>query len=208
MAKREKNPARLVKPETGFPRGTLIWARLFEAEAMEEGQEKSYSGAVMFKKGADVQPLKDGYDAAVSDQWPGKKPRKIKNSPFIEGDELEDLLEEYEYLKGSILVLKFRRYEKYGQPQLWDQNVEAIESQTEMYSGAEVLCDVEFFGWERPTGNGISCRVNGIQKVREGEPLGGGKTETADSFKRVKVEGKSKNRRAKDDDDDDDDDVI
>lgn len=202
MARKEKDPARLVKPETGFPRGTLIWARLFDPEAMEDGQEKSYSCAVMFDRKANIDPLKDAYDAAVADQWPGKKPRKIKNSPFIEGDDLEELVEEYEYLKDAVLVLKMRRYEKYGQPQLWDQSVEAIESQSEMYSGCQVLCDVEFFGWERPTGNGISCRVNGIQKVRDGEPLGGGKTDTEDSFKRVKVEGKGKSRRDRDDDDD------
>lgn len=202
MARKDKDPARLLRPETGFPRGRLIWARLFEPEAMEEGQKKSYSCAVMFDRKADLGPLRAAYDAAVSDQWKSP-PRKIK-SPFIEGDDLADLVDDYEYLKDAVLVLKLRRYEDHGQPQLWDQNVEAIESKSEMYSGCHVLCDVEFYGWERPTAKGVSARVNGIQKVREDEPLGGGKTETADSFSRVRVEkGEGKRRRPPADDDDD-----
>lgn len=221
MARQEKSRDRLIKGAAdGFPRGTLIWARLFEAEAMEDGQEKSFSCAIMFKKGADLDALRRGYKAACVDQFGASKPPRRSKSCFIEGDELEELVEDYPYLEDAELVLKLRRYEKYGQPQLWDQNVEAIESPTEMYSGAEVVADVEFFGWERTSGSGVSCRVNGIQKVRDGEPLAGG-NDTEDSFERVKVDrderrGKSSRVRDKDDDDDrprrrrerEDDDVI
>lgn len=196
MAKKEKDPARLLTPKNGFPRGRLIWARLFEAEAMEEGNEPSYSCAVLFKKGTNIKAIRKGIDAAKKDQWGGKPPRKL-NVCVMEDEEIEDLAEEYDYIEPGDVVLKMRRYEKYGQPQLWDQNVEAIESPQEMYSGCHVVCDVEFFGWERKTSSGVSCRVNGIMKVREDEPLGGGKANTKDSFDDVETD---------DDDDDDDDD--
>lgn len=224
MAKKEKDPARLLTPQNGFPRGTLIWARLFEAEAMEEGNDPSYSCAILFKEGANIKSIRKAIDAAKKDQWGGKPPRKLNICLIDDDREIEDLAEEYEYIEPGDVILKLRRYEKYGQPQLWDQNVEAIESPTEMYAGCEVVADVEFFGWERKTSAGVSCRVNGLQKVREGEPLGGGKANTKNSFESVETDdddnddndddddrrsrrGRSKptrsNRRDKDDEDDD-----
>lgn len=196
MARKEKDPARLLSAVTSppFPVGTLIWARLFEAEAMEEGNDASYSCAILYKEKDNIKAIRAGVEAAKRDQWARKAPRKLTMCLIDDDREIEDLAEEYDYIEPGDVILKLRRYEKYGAPQLWDQNVEAIESPTEMYSGCKVVADVEFFAWERKTSSGVSCRLNGLQKVREGEPLGGGKANTKDSFERVET----------DDDDDDD----
>jgi hypothetical protein len=214
--KREKNPDRLLTPQNGFPRGRLIWARLFEAEAMEEGNEPSYSCAILFKEDQNIKPIRRAIKAAIDDMqgWKGKLPRKA-NMCLIEGDEIEELAEDYDYIEPGDVILKLRRYEKYGRPEYWDQNVDAIESPQEMYSGCHVVADVEFFGWERNTGAGVSCRLNALQKVREGEPLGGGKLDTKDNFQRQEVDDedddddddrslrRSKSKKRRDDDDDD-----
>jgi hypothetical protein len=197
MAKKEKDPARMLTPSNGFPRGILIWARLFEAEAMEEGNDASYSCAILYKADQNIKPIRKGIEAAKKDQWGGKAPRKLNVCLIDDDREIEALAEDYDYIEPGDTILKLRRYEKYGAPQLWDQDVEKIESPTEMYSGCHVVGDVEFFGWERKTSSGVSCRLNGLQKVREGEPIGGGKANTADSFEKVDTD---------DDDDDDDDD--
>ncbi|HTR71745.1 MAG TPA: ssDNA-binding protein [Mycobacteriales bacterium] len=200
MAKKgkDKSPERMIRgAKDGFPRGRLIWARLFEAEAMEEGQDKSFSCAIRFDEDADLDVLREGFKAACVDQFGSSKPPRRAHSCFIEGDELAELIEDGKVPEGTtegMVILKLRRYEKYGAPQLWDQNVEPIESPTEMYSGCHVLADVEFYGWERSTGSGVSCRLNGLQKVREDEPLGGGKNETEESFERVAVKGRDGRR--------------
>lgn len=195
MAKKEKDPARMVTPQNGFPRGRLIWARLFEAEAMEEGNDPSFSCAILYKANQNIKSLRKGIEAAKRDQFGTKVPRKLNVCLIDDDRDIEELAEQYDYIEPGDVILKLRRYEKYGQPQLWDQSVEPIESPTEMYSGCHVVADVEFFGWERKTSAGVSCRLNGLQKVREDEPLGGGKANTKDSFERQEVE---------DDDDDDD----
>lgn len=200
MAKKaEKNPARFLTPQNGFPRGRLIWARLFEAEAMEEGNDPSFSCAILYKANQNIKAIRKGIQAAVDDMntWKGKLPRKANVCLIDDDREIEELAETYDYIEPGDVILKLRRYEKFGAPQLWDQNVDPIESPTEMYSGCHVVGDVEFFGWERKTSAGVSCRLNGLQKVREDEPLGGGKANTKDSFKEVETD---------DDDDDDDDD--
>lgn len=210
MAKKEKSPERMLTPKNGFPRGRLIWARLFEAEAMEEGNDPSYSCAILFKENQNIRAIRKAIEAAKKDQWGTKPPRKLNICLIDDDRDIEDLAEQYDYIEPGDVILKLRRYEKYGQPQLWDQNVDAIESPTEMYSGCHVVADVEFFGWERKTSAGVSCRLNGLQKVREDEPLGGGKANTHDSFSEVETDDdddddddrSSRRRRSRDDDDD------
>lgn len=202
MARQEKNPARMLTPRNGFPRGRLIWARVFEAEAMEEGNEPSYSCAILYKENQDIGKIRKAIKAAISDMgnWGGKLPRKGK-TPLIEGEDIEELADKYDYIEEGDVILKLRRYEKFGAPQLWDQDVEPIESPTEMYSGCHVVADVEFYGWDRTKGSkasGVSCRLNGLQKVRDDDALAGGGADTKDSFQRQE--------RSDDDDDDDDDD--
>lgn len=196
MAKKERDPARLLTPANGFPKGRLIWARLFEAEAMEEGNDPSFSCAILYKANQNIKAIRRAIEAAKKDQWGSKPPRRLNICLMDDDREIEELAEQYDYIEPGDAILKLRRYEKYGAPQLWDQNVEPIESPTEMYSGCHVVADVEFFGWERKTSSGVSCRLNGLQKVRDDESLGGGKANTKDSFAAVEVE---------DDDEDEDD---
>lgn len=213
--KRDRNPARVLTPQSGFPRGRLIWARLFEAEAMEEGNDPSYSCAILYKGNQNIKAIRKAIQAAIDDmpEWKGKLPRKANICLIDDDRDIEELAEKYDYIEPGDTILKLRRYEKFGAPQLWDQQVEPIESPREMYSGCHVVGDVEFYGWERKSSAGVSCRLNGLQKVRDDEPLGGGKTDTKDSFSAVETDDddddkptrtreKSK-RRPRDDDDDD-----
>lgn len=221
MARKEKSPERLLTPKNGFPKGRLIWARLFEAEAMEEGNDPSFSCAILYKGGKGLKPIDRAIAAAKKDQWGSKPPRRLQIC-LIEGDDIDALAEEYDYIEPGDVILKLRRYEKYGNPQLWDQQVEPIESPSEMYSGCWVTGDVEFYAWERKTASGVSCRLNGLQKLKDDEALGGGKANTQDSFDEVDVDdeddddddrgsrrrSKQRSKRRRDDDDDDDDDLY
>src|SRR5690606_10703986 len=156
MTKKNKYPSRLLTTRTVFPRGRLIWARLFEPEAMEEGKDPSYSCAILYKASQNIKPIRRAIEAAKRDQWGSKPPRKLNICLIDDDRDIEDLAEQYDYIEPGDVILKLRRYAKYGAPQLWDQNVEPIESPTEMYSGCHVVGDVEFFGWERKTSAGVS----------------------------------------------------
>lgn len=190
MAKMQKNPKRMLNPRSGFPRGRLIWARLFEAEAMEEGNDPSFSCAILYKANQNIKAIRAAIQAAVDDmpEWKGDLPRKALVCLIDDDDEIAELAEKYEYVEPGDAILKMRRYEKYGPPQLWDQQVEPIQSPTEMYSGCHVVADVEFYPWARKSSAGVSCRLNGLQKVRDDEPLSGAGLNTAESFSKVDVE--------------------
>lgn len=210
-SKPKKNPeCRVQGQKDGFPKGTVIWQRMHDAEAMEEGQDPSWSMAMRFDADTDIDVLRAAFKAACVDHFGSSKlPRKSKTC-FLEGEDLADLIDEDKVPMGTepdMVILKMRRKESFGPPQLWDEKVEPIENRVEFYSGIKAICDVEFFGWTRKnksgavTAQGVSCTVNGVQKLADGEPLSGGGANTQDSFGKIKMKG----RKARDEDEDDED---
>ena len=68
-------------------------------------------------------------------------------------------------------------------PMVVDGQRQPIIDQTEVYAGCYVNVAVEFFPYSHNTGGkGISCSLIGVQKAKDGEPLGCGKVEVDDVF--------------------------
>ena len=57
-------------------------------------------------------------------------------------------------------------------------------SPAEVYSGCYARVSLNFYAFNTNTnGNrGIACGLGNVQKLRDGEPLGGGRTSAADDF--------------------------
>ena len=57
-------------------------------------------------------------------------------------------------------------------------------SPAEVYSGCYARVSLNFYAFNTNTnGNrGIACGLGNVQKLRDGEPLGGGSTSAADDF--------------------------
>lgn len=73
-------------------------------------------------------------------------------------------------------------------PFVVDLNVQPIVQQSEIYSGVYGNVNVTFFAYANSGKKGVGCGLNGIQKTRDGEPLGN--TVTAqDAFGSVAAAG-------------------
>lgn len=59
--------------------------------------------------------------------------------------------------------------------------LEAILDRSEVYSGCYARVSVNFYAFNSNGNRGIACGLGNIQKVRDGEPLGG-KSSAADDF--------------------------
>lgn len=66
-------------------------------------------------------------------------------------------------------------------PYVVDANIQPILQQSEIYSGMYGRANVSFFPYNASGKKGIGCGLNGVQKLRDGEPLGGGVT-AAEAF--------------------------
>lgn len=60
-----------------------------------------------------------------------------------------------------------------SQPDVVDRRCQPIINASEVYSGIFANIDVNFYPYSSDNSVGVSCGLNNIQKVRDGEPLSG-----------------------------------
>lgn len=66
-------------------------------------------------------------------------------------------------------------------PGIVDANLQTILEHSEVYSGVYGRASISFFAFNSNGNRGIACGLNNLQKIRDGEPLGG-KTRAEDDF--------------------------
>lgn len=67
-------------------------------------------------------------------------------------------------------------------PRVVDGNIQPILDSTEIYSGMYANVGVTFFGYSAPQNKGIGVALDNVQKIGDGEPLGGGRVSAEDDF--------------------------
>jgi len=166
------------KVSTGKVR--LSYAHLFEAHAIE-GNEPKYSVSVIIPK-TDTETLK-AIKEAVSEakeqgkaKFGGKIPPTLK-TPLRDGDEERPDDEAYEncyFLNAS----------SKNKPGVVDQNVQPVLDATEVYSGCYARLTLNFYPFSASGNKGIAAGLGNVQKLADGEPLGGF-TRAEDDFESV-----------------------
>ena len=66
-------------------------------------------------------------------------------------------------------------------PQIVDRAVQPILDRNEVYSGCYARVSINFYAFNSNGNKGIACGLNNLQKIRDGEPLGG-KSRAEDDF--------------------------
>lgn len=150
----------------------------WEPVSINGGAEK-YSVSVLIPK-SDTDTVNDinaAIDAAIEEgvaKFGGKKPNKAAiKLPLRDGDvERDD-----EAYKGHWFI----NANSTTAPQIVDRQVKPILDRSEVYSGCYARVSLNFFAFNSNGNKGIACGLGNIQKVRDGEPLGG-KSTAADDF--------------------------
>jgi hypothetical protein len=65
-------------------------------------------------------------------------------------------------------------------PGLVDKNCNAILDQDELYSGCYGRASITFYAFNKNGNKGIACGLNNLQKLSDGESLGGRQTAESD----------------------------
>jgi len=143
------------------------------------GGAKKYSVSVLIPKTdtETVSAINAAIDAAIEEgvaKFGGKKPNKAAiKLPLRDGDvERDD-----EAYKGYWFI----NANSTTAPQIVDRQVKPILDRSEVYSGCYARVSLNFFAFNSNGNKGIACGLGNIQKVRDGEPLGG-KSTAADDF--------------------------
>lgn len=162
----------------------LSYAHLFTPYTHQPGQEPKYSVTVLVPKSdaATKARIDAAIDAAkqdgMSSKWGGVVP-PVLPVPVHDGDGVRpsDGQPFGDECKGHWVFTASSKQP----PQVVDSNVQPIIDQTEVYSGMYGRVSVNFFAYNSNGRKGIGCGLNNVQKLQDGEPLGG-RSSAADDF--------------------------
>lgn len=153
------------------------YVNVFEPRAMEEGQRPKYSTAILIDKKdkATLKKINDAIDECIekgkSEKWKGKVPANLK-TPLRDGDDEKPDDPVYE---GKM----FLNASAYDKPGVVDENVEPILDRSEFYSGCYGRASINFYAYDNIS-KGVAAGLNNVQKLEDGEPLGGGSSAAED----------------------------
>jgi hypothetical protein len=162
------NENQATKVVTGKVRFSYL--HVWEPAAVEEGSQKKYSVSLIIPKSDTdtVARIKNAIQSALEAgkaKFGGKIPASLK-LPLRDGD--IERADDDAYLNSWFLNANSSK-----QPGIVDQNVQPILRQDELYSGCYGRASINFFAFNTNGNKGIACGLNNVQKLSDGELLGG-----------------------------------
>ncbi len=165
------------KVVTGVVR--LSYANVHEPKSINGGAEK-YSVSLIIPKSdtKTVTAIQKAIDVAIEEgrgKFGGKIPNKTAlKLPLRDGtiDRPDDAAYADSYFVNA---------NSSTAPEIVDKSLNPILNRSEVYSGVYARVSINFYAFNSNGNRGIACGLGNIQKVRDGEPLGG-KTSAADDF--------------------------
>jgi hypothetical protein len=172
----------------------LSYVHLFEPYSNDPDKDKSYSCVLLIPKSDKVtmRKLRAAQQAALEDgkaKFGGKVPKTWKDT-IHDGDEEADLDTNPEYEGNYYMTVSAKAAYP---PGVVDRRLNQIIDSTEVYSGCYARVSLAAFAFNTQGNKGVSFGLRNVQKLRDGEPLGG-RSKAEDDFDEL--------------DDDDEDDVL
>lgn len=159
----------------------LSYVHLFEKHAAAEDQEPKYSVLLLIPKSdkKTLKALEAARQAAIeqgkTSRWGGTVPRNLKNT-LRDGDEEYDP-ETHPEMVGHM----FMNVNSKNAPGIVDRKRLPITDSSEVYSGCYARVSLNAYPYSVSGNKGVSFGLNHVQKLRDGEFLGG-RSKAEDDF--------------------------
>jgi len=145
------------------------YVNVFEPRSIE-GQDAKYSTSLIIPKSdkKTIQKINQAIEAAAAAglaKFGGKRPANLK-SPLRDGDEERPDDQTY---KNSFFINANSRI----RPGVVDENLNAITDRDLFYSGCYGRASLTFYAYNTNGNRGIACGLQNVQKLEDGERLGG-----------------------------------
>jgi hypothetical protein len=163
-----------VKIVTGKVR--FSYANVFTPKAGMSGGDPKYSVSLIIPKSdtENVNKIKKAFEDAKTTNaayFGGTVPKGLKGG-LRDGDEERD--------DPSYAGCYFINANSAQRPDIVDANRESIIDPNEFYSGCYGRASVTFYPYNAAGSKGIACGLNNLQKLTDGDKLGGGSSAAAD----------------------------
>ena len=147
----------------------MSYANVWEPQSVN-GSEPKYSVSLIIPKGdkKTLEKVKKAIEVAKKEgvsKLGGKIPANLK-TPLRDGD--VDRPDDEAYANSYFINANSKI-----KPGIVDRNVEPILDQSEFYSGCYGRASIVFYAYNANGNKGIACGLQNLQKLEDGEPLGG-----------------------------------
>ena len=171
------NTTNTTKVVTGKVRFSFV--NILEARAFGEGQTPKYSVMLLIPKTdvGTVTRMKAAIDAAaqkgLATKFGGKLPAIVKSTLKDADKDMDQdgeiFAEKWPYAAGHYILNVSSKM----QPQVVDAECNPILDLSELYSGCYGRASINFFAYNNNGNKGVSAGLNNLQKLEDGESLGG-----------------------------------
>ncbi len=153
------------------------YLHVWEPTAIEEGQDKKYSVSLIIPKKdkktiAAINAAIDNAKEIGKVKLGGKIPNNLK-TPLRDGD--IDRSDDDNYADCFFINANCKT-----KPGLVDEDVNPIMNQDDLYSGCYGRASITFYAFNTSGNKGIACGLNNLQKLEDGDPLGGRSSAASD----------------------------
>lgn len=155
----------------------LSYVHVFEPYSNDPDKEARYSCAILIPKTdkvlirlikeAQQEAIKAAVEAGKIKLRNGKVPPNFKNT-LRDGDEEADLERNPEYAGHMFMNVSAK-----NRPGIVDNRVDPITDTTEVYSGCYARVSMNAYCYNTQGSQGVTFGLNNIQKIADGEMLGG-----------------------------------
>lgn len=153
----------------------ISYEHLLKPYANQPGQEPKFSATLLIPKSdtATRAAIDKAMEAAavvgVATKWNGTRPQQLR-VPIYDGDGLRPNGERFGPECAGHWVMTASSFQLQD---VVDVNRQPILSPSEIYSGMYARVHLNFFPYANSGNKGIGCGLGPVQKLADGEPLGG-----------------------------------
>lgn len=186
------------------------FVNLFEPKAADEDKPNAkpkYGLTMLFQEGEDLADIKKLATQLMKDKFGDKsKWPKGFNKPWRDQAEKDKDNEDatgktYDGFESGNLFMNASTEQ---QPEVTDEGLNPVVSSKTVYSGCMMRAYITMFWYEKKGNFGIGVSLGPVQKIDDGEPLGGSAPAAASVFQPVKANKSKAAADAFEEDEDDD----
>lgn len=167
----------------------VSYPNVFKPKRNELSGKDEYSIVALFEKGADLSELKKAAAKAIEEKWgpdKAKWPSNIRTPFRDQGEKDGEKGMPAGYEKGAI----FLNLKSSQRPGVVDSKVVDIIDESEFYAGCYARATVSCYAYDQKGNRGVAFGLGNLQKVKDGEPLGG-RTKPQNDFAPIEAVGQA-----------------
>ena len=177
------------------PEGIAMYCNVFKARA-RKGKNGEQQGApkfsllLVFDKKADLSELEEAVLNTAVEKFGSKAKKMLETgkirSPIRDADEYVDEEKEDEenfpFNLPKAKMIRFAKNEDQGAPGVVDADADPIMDKSEFYSGCRARVSCRAYAYDNNGNKGVSLALINVQKIDDGDRLGGSDPSAEDDF--------------------------